>query len=238
MGTGKLLKWLFGGIGIFCLCILFFLLGGFFFRNVRDVQVKVNPFFESAKELQNPYRGYYRIFKYYIMDERQDFTVEVGDVVTKGQDHPELMLLELHLGEFKDREISKVGLENIDDLLGRLTTQNTQWIFRILYDWVGENEGNEPDIQMVLKHLDQMEPLLKKYDNHIYIMQGLSVGNWGEMHGTEYNDKISFTRLLNKYREVTGENVFLSVRTPRIWRMKNVGGAGDREFLYRKTGPF
>ena len=51
VGTGKLLKWLFGGIGIVCLCILFFLLGGFFFRNVRDVQVKVNPFFESAKEL-------------------------------------------------------------------------------------------------------------------------------------------------------------------------------------------
>ncbi len=50
-------------------------------------------------------------------------------------------------------------------------------------------------------------------------MQGLFIGNWGEMNGTKYSNQQDMQVLARQLAEVTDKSTFLSVRMPMQWRM-------------------
>ena len=50
-------------------------------------------------------------------------------------------------------------------------------------------------------------------------MQGIFIGNWGEMHGSEFMDDTSVHTLINRLNESIDSSIYLSVRTPAHWRM-------------------
>lgn len=176
-------------------------------------------FTESARRLYNPNRGFYYMHGFHINDEDSDFRQNIADRFCRDEE-TKLTMIEFNLQSFRDRPISEQGLKNLDALFKALEQVDKQLIVRFVYDWDGENEKYEPeDINVILEHIRQVGPTLCKYKDRIFVMQGLFIGNWGEMNGTRYSNPEDMQKLAGQLAEVTDKSTFLSVRMPMQWRM-------------------
>ena len=69
--------------------------------------------------------------------------------------------------------------------------------------------------------MDQVSTLVNRHCDSVYIMQGIFVGSWGEMHGSRFMDETSVKKLIRHLHDVIVPSIYLSVRTPAQWRMIN-----------------
>lgn len=183
------------------------------------METQVVSFKESARELGNPEQGFYNIYGFRIKDEEVDYPSLIEKRFALDS-HTKLTMIQINLQAYRDGEISKKGLENLDALFATLQSWDKQLIIRFLYDWNGENMKYEPEnIEIILRHMEQCEEVLRKYKDKIYVMQGLFIGNCGEMNGTRYNSMEDLQKLSQKLIQVTDESTYLSVRMPMHWRM-------------------
>lgn len=168
-------------------------------------------FSESNKPLQNPYCGFYHIIGYTLSD-----SYDKCDNYTD-----QLVLLEINLKNYRTTDISEKGLEQLNDILAKWaqSPNGTKLILRFLYDWDGIALATEPDsLNLVLKHIEQIAPTINRHRDCIYIMQGVFIGNWGEMHHSKFCDVNSLKQLINKLNDVIDPSIYLSLRTPAQWR--------------------
>ena len=193
-----------------------------------NLSVRTQNFTESAQELHNPNRGFYYIYGFRIKDEINDWKTDVKDRMENDPD-TSLALVEVNLQEYRFGEISHAGMDSRKALFAALEKQNKQYIVRFLYDWNGENEQYEPqNIDIIVGHMQQIEPILQKYADRIFTLQGLFIGNWGEMNGTKYTDQESMQRLASTLASVSDPGTYLSVRTPMQWRKITQTSEPDR----------
>lgn len=173
---------------------------------------------ESSKKLMNPNRGLFNLYGVVVYDYAEDYTDVIRQRVSNDSDEM-LYLVQINLCRFKNGPISQVGLENIENIFSALETREKQYIIRFLYDWEGRGEEAEPEnIETILTHMEQLEDILKNYKDIIFTLQGIFVGDCAEMHGSKFLSKEEIDILINKLAEVTDEQTFLAVRTPRQWR--------------------
>lgn len=184
----------------------------------RRVKTESVTFTESAKRLENPDRGFFHLHGFVISDEETGYLEEVeqrfgGDTETA------LMAVQINLREYRDRPISKQGMANLTRLFDALAQQDKHMILRFLYDWDGKGIETEPDtLEQILGHMEQLKPLLNKYGKEIFTLQGVFVGDCGEMHSSKYLSEEDVRTLAEKLAEVTDPVTYLSVRTPAHWR--------------------
>lgn len=198
---------------LICLIILF--LKENFHWNVSLVPQQ---FTESARSLSNPNRGFYYIYGFRIRDEQVDYAAQLKEKMEKDTE-TQLAMIQINLQEYREGAITETGMDNIRSLFTALEDIDKQLIVRFLYDWNGENELYEPEnIEIILNHMDQMEEVLRAHEKKIFVLQGLFIGNWGEMNGTRYTDTASMQQLAQKLLEVTDSSTFLAVRMPAQWR--------------------
>lgn len=184
---------------------------------VKEIKLMIPE--ETAEHLDNPDRGTYYIYDFLISDEEKDYDAIVKDWF--GQ-HPEtrLALMELNLSNYADGNISDQGLNNIERILSVASQTNKHMILRFLYDRNGKAILSEPkNISIICEHMEQLEPLLETYKHSIFALQGLFIGDWGEMHGSRYNSNEEMKLLAKKLESVTPKDIYLSVRTPAQWRV-------------------
>ncbi len=175
-------------------------------------------FKESARELRNPGRGFYNLYRYMITDEKVNYWQLVQEMY-RGDDHTSLSLVEINLQNYRDGEVSEAGMTNIEALFQALKDLDKQLIVRFMYDWNGENEKYEPEtIDTILRHMEQLEGVLREASGQIFVLQGLFIGNWGEMNSTKYSGDEDMFRLMEKLDSVTVPSIYLAVRTPAQWR--------------------
>ena len=175
-------------------------------------------FAESSRRLSNPDRGFYYIYGYRITDEPVDYATDLRDR-TKEDDATRLGMMQINLREYRTGAISEEGLSNVRQLFAAMADSDKKWIVRFLYDWNGENEQYEPEnLDIILQHMEQVGDVLREYHSCIYTLQGLFIGNWGEMNGTQYVDDDSLQRLASTLAEVSNPDTYLSVRMPMHWR--------------------
>lgn len=175
-------------------------------------------FSESNKPLQNPYCGFYHIIGYTLSDSYDKYA-NYTDQINKYTD--QLVLLEINLKNYHTTDISEKGLEQLNDILAKWaqSPNGTKLILRFLYDWDGIALATEPDsLNLVLKHIEQIAPTINRHRDCIYIMQGVFIGNWGEMHHSKFCDVNSLKQLINKLNDVIDPSIYLSLRTPAQWR--------------------
>ncbi len=183
-----------------------------------QVTFNTENFTESAQEIWNPDRGFYHIYGFLISDEPADMGGQLDRQMEKDTGHA-LAMVQINLREYRDREISEEGLKHIEDLFLAMSAEKEHWIVRFLYDWDGENEKYEPQsMDLVLDHMQQVGEILTRYRDSVFTLQGLFVGNWGEINGTKYADKQSLQQLAKQLVKVTGGQMYLAVRTPAHWR--------------------
>lgn len=206
----------------------------FTLRGHGDVSTECYTFTESSRQLNNPYRGFYHMHGFRILDEKTEFRDNVAARFCKDEDTA-LTMIQVNLQAFREGAISRQGLENLEALFAALSKVDKHLIVRFLYDWEGKNEEYEPDtLEVILEHIGQSEQVLRKYSDEIYILQGLFIGNWGEMHGTKFLGQENFQALANKLFQVTDEKTYLAVRMPAQWRVTTQ--LGEPEKVVRGDG--
>lgn len=184
----------------------------------RSVEIETYALAESAKALDNPNRGFYHIHRCQITDQREDYQKKIADAFSQDEG-TNLSLIEINLQSYRDGAITEAGLANIESLLDALETTDKQLILRFLYDWDGNNAETEPEnLEIILTHMEQLEPILRKHHKQFFTMQGLFIGNWGEMNGTKFMAVADLYRLASKLADVTDASTYLSVRMPAQWR--------------------
>ncbi len=184
-----------------------------------DVTVSVDSFTESAGQLHNPDRGTYLIYGFYITDADVNYKSIVADKLKNDRSNT-LAMIQINLGAYTKGEISETGLKHIEELFDAFrTVTDKRLLVRFLYDWDGKNLSTEPQsLNIILAHIAQLKPVLNSNSDQIFVMQGLFLGNWGEMNGSKYLDKNSFQKLTNALVSATDDSTFLSVRMPSQWR--------------------
>lgn len=205
-----------------CSFIIIMLMLVFMFSMLRDgeqeIEIKNETFTASSRELNNPNRGFYRLYSFLITDEKQDYTEMVSTLFQEDRD-TRLALIQVCLKSYRRGSITEEGLDNIEALFDVLGSLNKKLIVRFTYDNEGENERYEPEsMDIILAHMEQLSYILRKYSKNIFSLQGLFIGNWGEMNGTQYNSDEELRRLAEKLARVTDQTTYLAVRSPAQWR--------------------
>lgn len=174
-------------------------------------------YIESTEPNPSPYQGLYRMYRYMLTDTpciKQRYQSDIDS-------NPySLALLEINLKNYKNTEISLFALHQCETIIKAWFHSDKKLIIRFLYDWDGIAYYSEPDnINTILNHMTQLSPIINAYYRQIYLSQGIFIGNWGEMHHSNYTDDKSVITLINKLHSSIHPSIYLSVRTPQQWRM-------------------
>ncbi|MDF2514058.1 MAG: hypothetical protein K0S04_3924 [Herbinix sp.] len=173
---------------------------------------------EKAEVLRNPYCGLYAIFRFYVNSERIQEGAFIEDIKTDLTQ--QLCLVEINLLPFNEVPLPESALQIVRRIIHHFSSQGKQIILRFVYDWEGKGVLNEPkDVSIILDHMSQLSPLLKEFTDNIYILQGLFIGSWGEMHSSRYLSERNMTRLARHLYECTGDKTQIALRCPSFWRM-------------------
>lgn len=191
-----------------------------------EVTVSADSFSESAAFLSNPDRGTYQIFGFVITDEDVNYNTIVADNFRYDR-YNTLAMIQINLRHYNMGDISEKGLEHIAELFDALrSVTGKRLLVRFLYDWDGKNMETEPQsLDIILNHIKQLEPILRNNHDQIFVLQGLFLGDCGEMHHSKYINNDYFRLLADTLASVTDDSTFLAVRTPAQWRV--VTGLAD-----------
>jgi hypothetical protein len=189
-------------------------------------------FQEGVGLLDNPGRGWYQIYSF--AAEQQVDIAELQWCICKEES---LALIRLNIGAYSNQPLSAAALTNIESVLEFFTEQKKDMILRFTYDLEGKGLEKEPAvIQLVEQHMNQLKNLLVNYTKYIFILQGLFVGNWGEMHGSKFLTDEKMQQLASTLWNVSGGETYLAVRKPVQWRA--LFHQSDKESQSKKTGLF
>lgn len=191
----------------------------FLWKGMRlQVDLEGFHFTESSRELKNPNRGFYCLYTFRITEEETDYEQLVKAVYDKDK-NTMLTQVQICLQAYREGPISEKGLADIEALLCAIEALDKQLIIRFMYDVEGQGEQYEPEnLEVILQHMRQLEPILTKPEREIFIVQGLFTGNWGEMHGTRYDTDADLQSLAGQLAAVTKKSTYIGVRIPAQWR--------------------
>ena len=188
------------------------------YKNYFRVTWEQTSLTETSVALSNPYCGWYQIYGYTLSDDSA-YSADAILESCKSDSDTRLALLEINLKNFNTGSVSNYAIQQLDTLLSVWEQTNKKLILRFLYDWDGVALTTEPnDISIILEHMSQIGAVLNKHVDAIYTLQGIFVGDVGEMHNSNYMSEESMHLLINQLAKVTDPSIFLSVRTPALWR--------------------
>lgn len=129
-----------------------------------------------------------------------------------------LILVEINLNNYAGNALSESALRGISRLFQSLRSTGCGLIVRFLYDWCGKNMITEPkNADIILGHIAQLGYVIKENADIIFLLQGLFIGNWGEMHGSRFIRSDYLKRLYAALSKATENRVHTAVRTPALW---------------------
>lgn len=174
---------------------------------------------ETTDILSNPWQGFYQLFGYYLSEDNSKLKTAIGSHI-KASEGDSLALIQINLKNYNSGPISENALEQLDTILASWSQTDRQLILRFIYDWDGKGLDSEPKtIELIREHISQVAPTVNQYANHIYILQGIFVGNYGEMNNSAFLSREAMIELITHFASLTDSSIFLSVRTPAQWRI-------------------
>lgn len=169
---------------------------------------------ESTSVLTLPYCGFFHLYGYRLSEEDKKETMRWCEQML-ANDSQSIVLLQINLCNYSNSPISENALEQLDNIFSAFSTAKKQIILRFLYDWDGKALETEPaNLTQILSHMEQVAPVVNRYQSHIFLLQGVFTGNCGEMNQTHYGTNENIIQLMEYLSSVTDKNIFLSVRTP------------------------
>lgn len=195
---------------------------------------------ESTECLANPYMGFYHIYGYTLADnvvyaDAEDVPNLPDPEDTAGE---RLALIQINLLNYRDRPLTDDALAQLDSILAAWSGTDYSLLLRFIYDWNGTAQNTEPqEIAVILQHMEQTASVYNQYADHIFSLQGLFTGNYGEMNNTKYGSTENMQALAAKLAETADPSVYLAVRTPGQWRRITAAGSYE-ELAARPDSPY
>ncbi|WP_165235100.1 DUF4832 domain-containing protein [Aquisphaera insulae] len=100
-----------------------------------------------------------------------------------------LLLVEMDLREFKDREISPEKLAELRRAFSRARENGLKVIFRAAYGFTGRDYRADPkDLGRIQGHIKQLAAVFRADRDVLFAVQAGFLGPWGEWHGSNHGD--------------------------------------------------
>lgn len=145
---------------------------------------------EVAGEILNPERGLYT---------GADIRT-VSGAITKSKVEAArksgraLMYVGFYLTNFMDGDISEEYLEMIRQSMAAIREGGIKCILRFAYQNSEGAKPWDPPVDVVLRHIEQVKPILQENEDIIFVMQAGFIGVWGEWYYTQHFSNMSNRR--------------------------------------------
>ncbi len=193
---------------------------------------------ESSEPLSNPGCGWYHVYTFTAKPPADGRPVEEETWLDEECRREQLALVLIDIGAYRAKELPLEALAHIGEIFRFFRREGKQMILRFAYDIRGEARVREPsDFTLVRRHMEQLGGIICRYAADILVVQGILVGNWGEMHGSRFLDEVSLCTLTRIWYRSTRGRCHLAVRTPAQRRQimgkeAEGSGMGDRLALF------
>lgn len=126
-----------------------------------------------------------------------------------------------YLTEFPDKPIADERLSLLQTSFDNLRRRGLKAVLRFAYERdIGVKEG--PTLDWILRHIDQLQPLLRRNVDVIYVLQAGFIGAWGEWHSAArigQQDYAARAAIIKRLLEALPEERMLQVRVPKYKRL-------------------
>lgn len=214
---------------ILAVCVTVVILGTaglclYFVYNKKPVWVQAD-LTVTQEALHNPYCGWYQIYGYTLTDESQtagqnpawsDLDTKISAAVAQSESaNDRLALLQINLKQFADCDLTENALAELEHIFNSWEESSCSLILRFLYDWDGNAQSTEPnDISQIENHMRQCAQILNEHKDNIYLVQGIFIGNYGEMHHSRFSSGEEQIQLFTVLRGSLDDEIYMAVRTP------------------------
>ena len=181
-------------------------------------------FSETSGNVLNPERGLYAAHE---IHHDSDSPLQSGDVRARRNSGHTILLLEFYLTDFMSGNISAKYIKNIQTSLDAMREGGCKAIVRFAYTQDQNADPKDATVEQVLKHIDQLKPTLKKYEDVIFVLQAGFVGVWGEWYYTSNfgmspktaNDYAPRKKVTDALLAALPESRQIELRTPKFKMM-------------------
>lgn len=147
--------------------------------------VKVS-FTEATSPVTNPERGFYRQASDFFSKSSPLSLSEVKAARLQGFT---LWYLGFYLTDFMDAgnsTISQSYLDKFQSSMDALREGGAKCVLRFAYKNDSGNHPVDPEVDVVLNHIEQLTPYIRQNADVIFVMQAGFVGPWGEWHSSDH----------------------------------------------------
>lgn len=185
-------------------------------------------FTESTQHLVNPERGFYGGAVDVFSSSNPVSVSRAKSVRDKGMT---LMYIGFYLRSFMDGDISEAYLNMVRKSLDAVRSAGIKCVLRFAYQNSESSKPWDAPVDVVLRHVEQLKPILQENEDVIFILQAGFVGVWGEWYYTEnFNMEPSSDedfeprrRLVTALLDALPESRQIALRTPEFkMRMYNL----------------
>ena len=195
---------------------------------------------ELRGDIINPERGFYKPAHF----RESNSALSVSEVKSNRAAGRSLFYIQSRLDKCMDKDIPQAYLDKMQNTFDALREGGAKCILRYCYK-ESEKESNKPwdaEEQWVMRHIEQVKPLLQKNEDVIMVYQAGYVGVWGEWYYTDHfgmNPKTYEAyqprrRVLEAMLEALPESRQVAVRTPDF--KMNMYGIDAADTLTAATG--
>lgn len=144
-------------------------------------------YLEADGDVVNPERGLYHGYEI----RKNTAKISAADVIAKRKSGRTLWLLEFYLTEYMAGSIYATELERMQTYFDALRAGGAKAIVRFAYrdDNSDLSIAQEPEKSILLKHIEQVKPILQKNEDVIFVLQAGFIGTWGEWYYTTHFSK-------------------------------------------------
>ncbi len=183
---------------------------------------------ESKKPLENPNRGWYQIYTFFA-----DKTPDFQPMLWCDLEGDTSAMVIINIGAYKEMQLDEKALENMRVILRFFARKQYGIILRITYDHEGKALEREPFFFSTVKeHLVQLIPVINEFADHVFVYQGMLIGNWGEMHTSRFLHPLKLKELWSVLKTGLDKRIFTAVRRPSCWRMLHPDNEKDQMGLF------
>ncbi|MBQ7709041.1 MAG: DUF4832 domain-containing protein [Bacteroidales bacterium] len=182
--------------------------------------------------IANPERGFYSAQEIFSVSSKG---ISRDGAAANRKNYRTLYLLEFHLKDFVNSDISEEYLQTIRTYFQSMRDGGAKCILRFCYS-NGMNESDKPwdaSPAQTLRHVAQIKPILQEYDDIIFVVQAGFIGSWGEWYYTENYDNASRKALLEALLDAVPASRQIELRTPAF--KMNLYGYSLADTLTRAT---
>jgi hypothetical protein len=134
---------------------------------------------ESPLTFPNPERGFYAP----VMSHRLG---KLDGLRARGIS---LLLIEVDLKAFKDRDLSPEKLDEVRRAFAATRQNGLKAIVRFAYGFTGRDYRSDPkDMNRILGHIGQLRKPFQENQDVLFAVQAGFLGPWGEWHGSNWGD--------------------------------------------------